>query len=299
MGDSNLELGAVPELGVGKKSRKRKKRPGNKRTSKMKREATKGSKGAAQNGDDAGARGGQGGAAATGSGNKKKKSQEGDGHDKELDNRVFVGGLPDDADEQSILEHFGACGTVRSVKLIRNSRLIFRGSAFVSFKKEPAMTAALDLDGTEFSEKKITVKKAAAPVAPPDFKVYVAGLPWKATEEVLRKDFEECGEIAKIHLLKDMDTKKFKGVMFVTYKSQAGVDAALKFHDTEYGGKLILVRLASAKPDPGSKPPAALKIKRAREQSAEEVEVPAEEAAADEVEVPAKVKRKRIKDNTK
>ena len=63
-----------------------------------------------------------------------------------------------------------------------------------------------------------------SPIIVLQIKVYVAGLPWKATEEVLRKDFEECGEIAKIHLLKDMETKKFKGVMFVTYKSQAGVD---------------------------------------------------------------------------
>lgn len=222
-------------------------------------------------------------------------------NDKDLDNRVWVGGLPSDSDEQLLLEHFGSCGPIRNVKLIRNSRLVFRGSCFVSFKKRSGMQAALELDGTELKEQVINVKTAGVPVAAPDLKVYIAGLPWKATEEVLKKDFSECGEIAKLHLLKDRSTGKFKGVMFVTYKSQSGVDAALKFHDTEYGGKLICVRLASAEPSqkPGSDVLSGKRARKAAEHGTDERGEVVEEATsqdpADAAETDATSRSKKVK----
>merc|ERR1712187_511437 len=50
----------------------------------------------------------------------------------------------------------------------------------------------------------------------------------------------ECGEIAKLTLPLNEEGKP-KGISFIKYKSQEGVDAALKFDNTDYGGRTIFV----------------------------------------------------------
>merc|ERR1712048_932456 len=70
--------------------------------------------------------------------------------------------------------------------------------------------------------------------------VFIRGLPWSVTEEALRKDFAECGEIEKLTFPLNEEGKP-KGISFIKYKAQEGVDAALKFDNTDYGGRSINV----------------------------------------------------------
>merc|ERR1711879_820554 len=70
--------------------------------------------------------------------------------------------------------------------------------------------------------------------------VFIRGLPWSISEDTLRKDFSECGEIEKLTLPLNEEGRP-KGISFIKYKSQQGVDAALKFDSTEYGGRSINV----------------------------------------------------------
>merc|ERR1712098_409714 len=56
----------------------------------------------------------------------------------------------------------------------------------------------------------------------------------------LRKDFSECGEIERLSLPMDEEGRP-KGISFIKYKTQEGVDAALKFDNLEYGGRTINV----------------------------------------------------------
>ena len=76
-----------------------------------------------------------------------------------------------------------------------------------------------------------------------------AGRPsWaKVTEDALRKDFSDCGEIHRLSLPKN-EAGKPKGISFIRYKLQAGVDAALKLDNTEYGGRTIFVSVAGEVP---------------------------------------------------
>merc|ERR1711988_730617 len=71
-----------------------------------------------------------------------------------------------------------------------------------------------------------------------DLTVFVRGLPFATTEDVLRKDFAECGEIEKLNMPMNEEGKP-KGIAFIKYKSQEGFDAAIKFDNTEYGGRTI------------------------------------------------------------
>lgn len=161
--------------------------------------------------------------------------------------RVFIQKLALTMTEKRIRKYLGGCGEILNVKLVKNTRLIFKGSAFVSFADEDAVTAALALDGCDLEEQTLVIKRAAAPLEEPCLRVFVGGLPYDADQKTLRKDFAECGEIEAFRMLKHAESGDFKGMFFVTYKSPAGVKAALKFHDTEYSGRQITVRLANKK----------------------------------------------------
>jgi len=70
--------------------------------------------------------------------------------------------------------------------------------------------------------------------------VFIRGLPWAVTEESLRKDFTECGEIETLRFPMN-DEGRPKGIAFIKYTEQDGVDAALKFDEKDYCGRTINV----------------------------------------------------------
>ncbi|CAK0808826.1 unnamed protein product, partial [Prorocentrum cordatum] len=88
---------------------------------------------------------------------------------------------------------------------------------------------------------------AAVPLAEAEgLRVFVAGIPWKIDEEVLKRDFEECGAVEDIFLLRDHEGNS-KGRAFITFRDSAAVEAALKFDNTPYGGRTIFVKVANEK----------------------------------------------------
>merc|ERR1712110_499837 len=72
---------------------------------------------------------------------------------------------------------------------------------------------------------------------------FIRGLPFSVSEDVLRKDFTECGEIEKLNMPMNEEGKP-RGIAFVKFTTQEGFDAALKFDNTEYGGRTIFVSKA-------------------------------------------------------
>merc|ERR1712072_162198 len=78
--------------------------------------------------------------------------------------------------------------------------------------------------------------------------VFVRGLPFATTEEALKKDFAECGEIASLRMPLN-DQGSCKGIAFVKYTSKEGMDKAIAFNETDYGGRTIYVSPAADKPE--------------------------------------------------
>jgi len=74
--------------------------------------------------------------------------------------------------------------------------------------------------------------------------VYVGGLPWSAEEQTVKKNFEDCGEIERFNMPKN-DEGRPRGCAFITYTTDKGVEEALKFNNTDYGGRTIRVNKAS------------------------------------------------------
>merc|ERR1712129_570869 len=76
-----------------------------------------------------------------------------------------------------------------------------------------------------------------------EFQVFIGGLPFSATEETLKKDFAECGEIVSFRMPLN-DEGNPRGIAFIEYKDKESCDKALKFHETDYGGRNISVKMA-------------------------------------------------------
>jgi len=70
--------------------------------------------------------------------------------------------------------------------------------------------------------------------------VFMRGLSWSVTEENLRKDFAECGDIESLRMPMNGEGRP-KGIAFIKFVAPEGVIAALKFDETDYGGRIINV----------------------------------------------------------
>merc|ERR1712232_208229 len=57
-------------------------------------------------------------------------------------------------------------------------------------------------------------------------------------------DFLECGEITQLQLPMNEEGKP-KGFAFITFAAREGFDAALKYDNTDYGGRYINVSKAT------------------------------------------------------
>merc|ERR1712110_123981 len=78
--------------------------------------------------------------------------------------------------------------------------------------------------------------------------VFVRGLPFSATEEALNKDFGECGEIVSLRMPLN-DEGSCRGIAFIKYTSKEGMDKAMAFNETDYGGRTIFCSDAAIKPE--------------------------------------------------
>jgi len=73
-----------------------------------------------------------------------------------------------------------------------------------------------------------------------NYTVFVGGIPWAVEEELLRKDFTECGEVAAVNLLRK-ENGLSRGIAFISFATKAGLDAALKYDGEDYGGRVLQV----------------------------------------------------------
>jgi len=83
--------------------------------------------------------------------------------------------------------------------------------------------------------------------------LYVGNLSFNVTEEDLKSNFSEAGEVASVSIIKDKFTGQSKGFGFVEMKTEEGaVEAVKKFHDGILDGKKIAVNEARPKRDYGA-----------------------------------------------
>ncbi|MDH0865385.1 RNA-binding protein [Mitsuaria sp. GD03876] len=76
-------------------------------------------------------------------------------------------------------------------------------------------------------------------------KIYVGNLPYSVTDDTLRSNFSEFGDVASAKVMMDRDTGTSKGFGFVEMKSAEGAEAAIAgLHGVSVQGRSIVVSLA-------------------------------------------------------
>ena len=83
-------------------------------------------------------------------------------------------------------------------------------------------------------------------------KLYVGNLQWGVTDEELGQFFSQAGEIVSAEIIVDRDTGRSRGFGFVEMRDEKGFRKALKLHDEDLNGRMVLVR--EAKPEGGHSP---------------------------------------------
>ena len=76
-------------------------------------------------------------------------------------------------------------------------------------------------------------------------RLFVAGLPFTTTDEELKNLFQGIGTVFSAVVIKDRDTGESKGFGFVEMETDEEAQNAIsKLHDTEFGGRKLVVSIA-------------------------------------------------------
>lgn len=168
---------------------------------------------------------------------------------------VFIGGIPFSCDEATLRKDFSECGEIEKMNLPMNEDGRPKGIAFITFKSKEGVAAACKFDGDDYGGRTLKVNVAGAKGSGKGDKgkskgekgkgnneltAFVRGLPWGTTEDALRKDFAECGEIESLRMPLNEDGQ-CKGIAFIQYKEKEGLEKAKAYHETDYGGRTIYV----------------------------------------------------------
>lgn len=156
------------------------------------------------------------------------------------------------------------CGPITKFVVPKDAEGKRKGIAFITFKTKEAVDAACKFDRSDYGGRVLMVNRVG-PIKKKgkgegkgdkgkgkgengkggskvtnDFEVAVRGLPFSTTPEQLRKDFGECGEVVNFKLLYN-EEGKVRGSAFIAYKDAEGMRKAMKFNETDYGGRTIYV----------------------------------------------------------
>lgn len=84
-------------------------------------------------------------------------------------------------------------------------------------------------------------------------KLYVGGIPYRSTEDDMRKAFEEAGTVVSTSIIMDRMTGRSRGFGFVEMGSEAEAQAAIdRWDGKEFDGRTLSVSFARPQ---GERPP--------------------------------------------
>merc|ERR1712083_432854 len=85
----------------------------------------------------------------------------------------------------------------------------------------------------------------------PGFEVFIKNFAYETTEEELRKDFGECGEIVRMKM--PMIEGKSMGFAWITYENKEAVEKAVAYDGDIYGNRRLKVERAGLHAKGGGK----------------------------------------------
>ncbi|PSN47020.1 hypothetical protein C0J52_09824 [Blattella germanica] len=142
-------------------------------------------------------------------------------HDKRK--TIFIGNCPFDAEDEDLWKMFGECGTITSVRIVRDKMTgVSRGFAYVNFESADNVELALKLDGEQLKKRMLRVKRCTGQKSNPK-----AAQKRKSQDE---NDFNEPKKKKKKKLQgeKEADSGKFTEISNRFKKSFQGQKAVEK-----------------------------------------------------------------------
>jgi len=175
--------------------------------------------------------------------------------------KLFVGGLPNDVQDDDIRSLFEPHGDITDFAIMKDDNGNNRGFGFITFaNKSMAEAAAKALDGHRIKGRRIGVRDADAPRdkkpkrdRPKGCRLYVGNLPFDASDDDLGKIFKDHCDSVHVQWATDRSGKR-KAFAFVTIQPEtAGADVVSKLNGTEFMTRTIKVDLAKPSEKKGGK----------------------------------------------
>ncbi|KAG9234797.1 hypothetical protein BJ875DRAFT_460650 [Amylocarpus encephaloides] len=160
------------------------------------------------------------------------------------DGKMFIGGLNWETTDESLKEYFSQFGEVLECTVMRDGASgRSRGFGFLTFKD--ARTVNIVMVKEHYLDGKIIDPKRAIPRDEQErtSKIFVGGVSQEATEQDFKEYFMQFGRVVDATLMMDKDTGRPRGFGFVTFDSEAAVEACLD-SPLEILGKPIEVKKA-------------------------------------------------------
>ncbi|KAL4801412.1 hypothetical protein BDV18DRAFT_85124 [Aspergillus unguis] len=160
------------------------------------------------------------------------------------DGKMFIGGLNWETTDQSLKDYFSQFGEVQECTVMRDSTTgRSRGFGFLTFRDPKTVNTVMVKE--HYLDGKIIDPKRAIPRDEQEktSKIFVGGVSQEATEQDFKQFFMQFGRVIDATLMIDKDTGRPRGFGFVTFDSEAAVEAALS-RPLDILGKPIEVKKA-------------------------------------------------------
>ncbi|OJJ30717.1 hypothetical protein ASPWEDRAFT_121495 [Aspergillus wentii DTO 134E9] len=157
---------------------------------------------------------------------------------------MFIGGLNWETTDQSLRDYFSQFGEVQECTVMRDSATgRSRGFGFLTFRDPKTVNTVMVKE--HYLDGKIIDPKRAIPRDEQEktSKIFVGGVSQEANEQDFKSFFMQFGRVIDATLMIDKDTGRPRGFGFVTFDSEAAVEAALS-RPLDILGKPIEVKKA-------------------------------------------------------
>ncbi|AOA60967.1 Splicing factor [Komagataella phaffii CBS 7435] len=175
-----------------------------------------------------------------------------------LSSTVWVTNFPPDQLSQSLEDLFSEVGTVLNTRFPSLRFNTDRRFCYIQFTSEQAaMDAVAKFNGKVLKDSQGKEYHLVAKISNPEKRsqrsdegreLFIRNLDFKLTKEDLVPLFEKYGQIDKIYVPCDSETKKNNGFAFITFKEKDAAESALELNSVPLLDRPLDVSLAKKKP---------------------------------------------------
>lgn len=170
--------------------------------------------------------------------------------------KLFIGQIPKDMDEESLIPYFSGYGTILELTIIRDkSSKNHRGCAFLTYARKSSASLAI-----QNLHDKVKLPNAANPIqvkpaegqSERENKIFVGMLPKTVTEIDLHDMFAKYGQLKEIHIIRGPEGMS-KGCAFVKFlERDAALLAIHELHNSvpEGSTRPLVIKFADNKKTP-------------------------------------------------